>query len=145
MRLILGLLLAAALSLPIGLGMSEIASLLPCRGEGLACNLDQAIGGYAVIIWSLLGPVIFGVILLVASNRIALRAGMLLLLAPLVAFLSIALVESWQAFGLEPYENLRTTLTLFVPAALAVLAQWKILSVVLARSQAQGVKPPTTE
>ncbi|MGB6969731.1 MAG: hypothetical protein WBD76_10820, partial [Methyloceanibacter sp.] len=78
-------------------------------------------------------------------NRIALRAGMLLLLAPLVAFLSIALVESWQAFGLEPYENLRTTLTLFVPAALAVLAQWKILSVVLARSQAQGVKPPTTE
>ena len=85
MRLILGLLLAAALSLPIGLGASEIASLLPCRGEGLACNLDQAIGGYAVIIWSLLGPVIFGVILLVASNRIALRAGMLLLLAPLVA------------------------------------------------------------
>ncbi len=145
MRLLLGLFLAAALSLPIGLGVSEIASLMPCQGEGLACNLDEAIGGYAVIIWSLLGPVIFGVILFVASNRVTLLAGMLLLLPPLLAFLGIALVESWQAFGLEPYPNVRTTLTLFVPGALAVLAQWKILSVVLARAQARSVKPLTTE
>ena len=53
---------------------------MPCQGEGLACNLNEAIGGYAVLIWSCLGPLIFGVILFVANNRAALIGGMVLLL-----------------------------------------------------------------
>ncbi len=93
MRLLFGLLVAAGLSFVIGIGASEIASLMPCRGEGLVCNLDQAIGAYAVIILSLLGPVVFGVILLVAANRVTLRGGMALLLLPLVLFLLITLIE----------------------------------------------------
>ena len=56
---------AAGLSLLIGLTASHFASLIPCHGEGLACNLNEAIGGYAVLIWTCLGPLIFGVILLV--------------------------------------------------------------------------------
>ena len=59
MRLILGLLVAGALSLLIGLAASEIAALMPCRGEDLACALDEAIGAYAVLIWTVLGPAIF--------------------------------------------------------------------------------------
>jgi hypothetical protein len=86
MRCLLRLFVAAGLSLLIGLAVSEVASFMPCRGEGLVCNLDQAIGAYAVIIWSLLCPLIFGVIMLVASNRITLGAGTVLLLAPLVLF-----------------------------------------------------------
>jgi hypothetical protein len=140
MRLLFGLLIAAGLSFLIGFGASEIASLVPCRGEGLVCNLDQAIGAYAVIILSLLSPVIFGVILLVAANRVTLRGGMALLLLPLVLFLLIALIESWSAFGFEPYRNLRRVLTMFLPPALTVIAQWKILGVMIGR-----VKPRPVE
>ena len=78
MRILLGLFVAAGLSLLIGLTASHIASLMPCQGEGLACNLNEAIGGYAVFIWTCLGPLIFGVILLVANNRVALFGGMAL-------------------------------------------------------------------
>ena len=46
-----------------------------------------------MIILSLLGPVVFGVILLVAANRVTLRGGMALLLLPLVLFLLITLIE----------------------------------------------------
>jgi len=138
MRLLFGLLVAAGLSFLIGLGASEIASLLPCRGEGLVCNLDQAIGAYAVIIWSLLGPAIFGVILMVATNRITLRGGLILLLVPLVLALLLAMMESWSAFGIEPYRNLRRVLTMFLPPALAVVAQWSILSAVVGRSQSRS-------
>lgn len=69
MRLLLGLFVAAGLSLLIGLAASHIAALMPCRGERLACNLNEAIGGYAVFIWTCVGLLIFGVILLVANNR----------------------------------------------------------------------------
>jgi hypothetical protein len=140
MRLLFGLLIAAGLSFLIGLGAREIASLVPCRGEGLVCNLDQAIGAYAVIILSLLGPVVFGVILFVAANRVTLRGGMVLLLLPLVLFLLIALIESWSALGFEPYRNLRRVLTMFLPPALTVITQWKILGVTIGR-----VKPPPVE
>ena len=150
MRLLFGLLVAAGLSFLIGIGASEIASLMPCRGEGLVCNLDQAIGAYAVIILSLLGPVIFGVILLVAANRVTLRGGMALLLLPVVLFLLITLIESWSAFGFEPYRNLRRVLTMFLPPALTVIAQWKILGVVVGRAEPrpaeQGrAEPPQPE
>jgi hypothetical protein len=94
MRLLLWLFVASGLSLLIGLAASHIASLMPCQGEGLACNLNEAIGGYAVLIWTCLGPLIFGVILLVANNRVALFGGMALLLAPLLLFISEALSRS---------------------------------------------------
>lgn len=94
MRLLLGLFVAAALSLLIGLAASHIASLMPCQGEGLACNLNKAIGGYTVLIWSCLGPLIFGVILLVANNRVTLIGGMVLLIVPLLLFMVGSFVEA---------------------------------------------------
>jgi hypothetical protein len=146
MRRLLALLVAAGLSLLIGLAASEIASLVPCRGEGLVCNLDQAIGAYAVIIWSLLGPLVFGVILLVAGTRVTLRAGIVLLLVPLMLLVLGSLIEGWMALGFEPYRNLRRVLTMFLPPALAVVAQWQILSAMVSgavpRAEERNTEPP---
>jgi hypothetical protein len=128
MRILLGLFVAAGLSLLIGLTASHIASLMPCQGEGLACNLNEAIGGYAVFIWTCLGPLIFGVILLVANNRVALFGGMALLLAPLLLFMFGSFLEVWTTIGFEPYRNLRTALTMFAPPLLVVVTQWRILN-----------------
>ena len=127
MRLLLGLFVAAGLSFLIGLAASHIASLMPCQGEGLACNLNEAIGGYAVFIWTCLGPLIFGVILLVANNRAALLGGMVLLLAPLLLFMVGNFFEVWSTIGVEPYRNLRTALTIFLPPLLVVVTQWRVL------------------
>ena len=127
MRLLLRLFVAAGLSFLIGLVASYIASLMPCQGEGLACNLNEAIGGYAVFIWTCLGPLIFCVILLVANNRAALIGGMVLLLAPLLFFMVGNFLEVWSTIGFEPYRNLRTALTMFVPPLLVVVTQWRIL------------------
>jgi hypothetical protein len=143
MRCLLRLFVAAGLSLLIGLAVSEVASFMPCRGEGLVCNLDQAIGAYAVIIWSLLCPLIFGVIMLVASNRITLGAGTVLLLAPLVLFVLGSLIEGWTALGFEPYRNLRCVLTMFFPPALVVIAQWRILSATVGRAVPRTKEHPT--
>lgn len=128
MRLLLRLLVAAGLSLLIGLTASSVASLMPCHGEGLSCNLDEAIGAYAVLIWTCLGPLIFGVILLVANNRVALLGGMAMLLAPLLFFMVVSFFEIWSTIGLEPYRNLRMLLNMFVPPLLVVVAQWRILN-----------------
>ena len=100
---------------------------MPCQGEGLACNLNEAIGGYAVLIWSGLGPLIFGVILAVANNRVTLFGGMAMLLAPLLLFMVGSFIEG-STIGFEPYRNLRTALTMFVPPLLVVVAQWRILN-----------------
>ena len=127
MRLLPWLFVAAGLSLLIGLTASHMASLMPCHGEGLACNLNEAIGGYAVFIWTCLGPLIFGVILLVANNRAALLGGMVLLLAPLLLFMVGNFFEVWSTIGFEPYRNLRTALTMFVPPLLVVVTQWRVL------------------
>jgi hypothetical protein len=137
MRLLLRLFVAAGLSLLIGLAASHIAALMPCQGEGLACNLNEAIGGYAVFIWTCLGPLIFGVILLVANNRAALIGGMVLLLAPLLLFMVVNFFEVWSTIGFEPYRNLRTALTMFVPPLLVVVTQWRVLRV--------GLTPALTE
>jgi hypothetical protein len=136
MRLLLGLIAAAGLSLLIGLAASHIASLMPCQGEGLGCNLDEAIGAYAVLIWSCLGPLIFGVILAVASNRVTCAGGMVIVLAPLLLFMFGSFVETWTTIGFEPYRNLRTALTLFLPPLLVVVAQWRVLGALLG-----GTKP----
>jgi hypothetical protein len=85
---VLALFAAGALSLLAGYAFTELIALIPCHGESLSCNIDQAIGGYAVVIWAILGPLIFGLVLAIARNRIALLGGLALLLVPPVAFLS---------------------------------------------------------
>lgn len=136
MRLFLTLLVAGVISLLIGLVASAIAVLIPCQGEGLVCRLDEAIGAYAVLIWTVLGPLIFGVILIVARNRVTLASGMILLLAPPVVFLFVVMIESWQTIGMEPYKNMRMVMVMFVPVALTVVAQWLILTSAFGRNLA---------
>ena len=142
MRLLFSLLVAGALSLLAGLAASWIATLTPRQGEGLACNLDDAIGAYAVLIWAGLGPPIFGVILFIARNRVTLAGGMILLLVPLVAFILGGLVESWRTIGIEPYKDLRQVLVMFVPAALPVIAQGLVLRSPYAGKQAAAPDLP---
>ena len=128
MRLLLRLFVAAGLSFLIGLAASYIASLMPCQGEGLACNLNEAIGGYAVFIWTCLGPLIFGVILLVRQDprRTCRRHGAAA--RALLLFMLGSFLEVWTTIGFEPYRNLRTALTMFVPPLLVVVAQWRVLN-----------------
>ncbi len=71
-KFVLALFAAGALSFLAGYAFTELIALIPCRGENLACNVDQAIGGYAVVIWAILGPLIFGLVLAIARNRAAL-------------------------------------------------------------------------
>ena len=67
-------------------------------------------------------------ILLVANNRVTLLGGMAMLLAPLLLFMMGNFIEVWSTIGFEPYRNLRTALTMFVPPLLVVVAQWRILN-----------------
>jgi len=127
MRLVLTLLVAGAVSLLAGLAASKIATLMPCQGEGLACNLNDAIGAYAVLIWTPLSTVIFGMILYIACNRVALLSGTILLLAPLIAAYGIAMFEAWRYVGFYPYKDLRTFLVALAAPALTVVAQTLIL------------------
>jgi hypothetical protein len=135
-RLIVMLLVAGGVSLLAGLALSWLAGLMPCQGEGLACNIDAAIGGYGAIIWAVLGPIVFGVTLLVAKNRVALAGAMAVLLLPLIAFYCSAKFEAWRYVGFYPYKDLRTFLVMFVPPALTVLVQYLVLRLVV---------PPTPE
>jgi len=43
-RLILTLVIAGALSCMAGLLFRQIIARVPCQGEGLACNIDEAVG-----------------------------------------------------------------------------------------------------
>jgi hypothetical protein len=143
MRLLIALLVAGALSLLTGLAASATAGVIPCQGEGLACALNEAIGGYAVLIWTVLGPVIFGVVLLVARNRVALAGATILLLAPLVAFLIVTQIEAWQTIGVEPYKELREVLVMIAPPALTVIMQWLVLKFALGLKRAAASGPAT--
>lgn len=95
-RLVFALVAAAVLSFLLGILFTETVRAVPCEGEGLVCNIDQAIGAYAVAILAVLGPCIFGVTLLVARNRTALAGAALVLLMPLVAFFAIVTIETWR-------------------------------------------------
>jgi hypothetical protein len=81
-RLVVTLVVAGALSLLVGLLFTEIVRAVPCQEERLACNIDQAIGAYAVMIYAVLGPVIFAVTLFIARNRAALVGAAIVLLSP---------------------------------------------------------------
>jgi hypothetical protein len=132
---VLALLAAGALSFLAGYAFSLLAALVPCRGESLACNIDQAVGGYMVVIWAILGPLIFGLVLAIARNRTALLGALAVLLVPIVALFLINEIEHALYVGLEPQRQFRTLLVTFAPSALTLLMQYLILRLVVPRMQ----------
>jgi hypothetical protein len=130
-RLVVTLVVAGALSLLVGLLFTEIVRAVPCQEERLACNIDQAIGAYAVMIYAVLGPVIFAVTLFIARNRAALVGAAIVLLSPPVVFFLIASIETWRYVGFDAYGDWRKFLVTFAPPTLAVLVQSLILRVVV--------------
>jgi hypothetical protein len=134
-RLALGLLAAGALSFLAGMGLSVLIGLIPCQGEELVCGINEAVGGYAVIIWAILGPAVFGLALTIARNHVTLASALGVLLTPLIAFLLITQIEHVLYIGFEPQRQFRSFLTTFVPPALTVLVQYLILRLVVPRAQ----------
>jgi hypothetical protein len=134
-RFVMALFAAGALSFLAGFVFVHLVADLPCRGEGLACNIDEAIGAYGVVIWAILGPLIFGLVLSIARNRSALLGAAIILLVPPVAFFLIAQIEHAVYIGFEPERQFRTFLVTFIPPALAVFVQYLILRLVVPRSR----------
>jgi hypothetical protein len=132
-RFVITLLAAGALSFLAGFAFVHLIGDLPCSGEGLACNIDEAIGAYGVVIWAILGPLVFGLVLSIARNRSALLGAAIILLVPPVAFFVIAQIEHALYIGLEPERQFRSFLVTFVPPALTVLVQYLILRLVVPR------------
>lgn len=130
-RLLVTLVVAGALSCLAGLLFIRIVERMPCHGERLACNIDQAVGAYAVLIYAVLGPIIFAVTLGIAQNRRALAGATIVLLAPLVVFFFISSIESWRYVGLNGYSEWRKFLVTFMPPILTVLVQSLVLRVVM--------------
>ena len=126
-RLILMVLLAAAVSLAAGLAVNWLADLMRCQGEGLSCNIDAAIGGYGAIILAALGPVVFGVTLLIARTRKALAGAACVLLLPLIVLFLLTKIDTWSYVGFDPYPSFRSFLTMLVPPVCAVAVQYLIL------------------
>src|SRR5262245_64909544 len=114
-RLILTLVIAGALSCLAGLLFGQITARVPCQGEGLACNIDEAVGAYAVLIYAVLGPIIFAVTLGIARNRRALAGATSVLLAPLLVFFGVASIETWCYVGFDAYSEWRKFLVTFMP------------------------------
>jgi len=129
-RLILTLVIAGALSCLVGLLFRQIIVRVQCQGEGLACNIDEAVGAYAVLIYAVLGPIIFAVTLGIARNRRALAGATIVLLAPLLVFFGVASIETWRFVGFDAYSEWRKFLVTFMPPILAVLVQSLILRAV---------------
>jgi hypothetical protein len=132
-KLLFALFAAGALSFLVGYAFIELIARIPCRGEGLACKIDEAVGAYGVVIWAILGPLIFGLVLAIARNRAALLGAAIVLLVPPVAFLLITQIEHTLYIGLEPERQFRTFLVTFVPPALVVFVQYLILRLVVPR------------
>ena len=130
LRRILLLLLAAAVSLGAGLGVTWLVDRMPCHGERLACNIDAAVGGYATIIWAALGLLIFGIIVLFMRRRLVLAIAAVVLVVPLLLFVGADQIEGWRYVGVYPYSNFRSFLAIFAPPAATVLVQYLILRLV---------------
>jgi hypothetical protein len=135
-KLLLALLAACVISGLVGLATVHVAGLIGCNGERLACNIDEAIGGYGVLIWSVLGPLIFGIVLAVARNRTALLGAAILLVLPPLAFLAITQCEHTIYIAFEPDRQFRTLLVSVAPVVVAVIVQYLILRFVLFRGPA---------
>lgn len=134
-KLVLALFGAGALSFLAGFAVTQLVALIPCRGEGLACNIDDAVGVYAVVIWAILGPLVFALVLAIANNRAALAGAFAVLMVPPVAFFLLTQIEHTLYVGLEPQRQLRTFLVTFAPPALTVLVQYLILRLVVPNTQ----------
>jgi len=130
-RFVLALLAAGALSFLAGFAFTQAIERIPCRGETLVCNINEAIGAYGVVIWAILGPLIFGLTLSIARNRVALAGAMAVLLAPPIVFFLISQIEHTLYLGFEPQRQFRTFLVTFTPPALTVLVQYLILRLVV--------------
>jgi hypothetical protein len=127
------LLLAVPVSAAVGLALNWLASELRCEGEGLACNIDDAVGAYGVLIVACLGPLIFGLALFIATNaRVLLGIG-LILISALAGFYLLAQFDSWRYVGFYPYPALRSFLVMLAPPLATVLTQWLVLYAALAR------------
>lgn len=87
-KLLIALRASCVISGFAGLASMHVAGFMGCNGERLACNIDEAVGGYGVLIWSVLGPLIFGIVLAVARNSTSLLGAAILLLLPPLAFLA---------------------------------------------------------
>jgi hypothetical protein len=129
-RLVVTLVVAGALSCLAGLLLTQIVDKVPCPGERLACNIDEAVGAYAVLIYAVLGPIIFAVTLGIARNRKALAGATIVLLAPLVVFFFISSIENWRYLGFDAYSEWRKFMVTFMPPILAVLVQSLVLRIV---------------
>jgi hypothetical protein len=139
-RLVVALLVAAALSFVSGFIVAELVGNIPCQGEGLTCNIDAAVGGYGVIIAAIAGPIIFGAALLIAWSRVALGWTLAVLLGLLIGFYLLAKSDYWYYVGFEAYRSFRTFLVMIVPPALTVIVQWLILRIAVRPEE--KVPPP---
>jgi hypothetical protein len=133
-KLALALFAAGTVSFLAGFAFVALIGRLPCSGETLVCNINEAIGAYGVIIWAILGPLIFALVLSIARNRAALLGAAIVLLVPPVAFLLLTQFEHATYIGFEPNRQFRTFLVSFVPPALTVLVQYVILLLVVPRA-----------
>lgn len=133
-KLLLALFAAGALSFLAGFAYVELIERVPCSGETLVCNINEAIGAYGVIIWAILGPLIFALVLAIARNRKALLGAALVLLVPPVAFLLLTQIEHATYIGFEPNRQFRTFLVSFMPPALTIFVQYVILRLVVPRT-----------
>src|SRR4051812_11338310 len=140
-RLVLMLLAAGVLSFLAGVVSMETFGTIPCEGEGLSCNIDAAVGGYGVIIFAVLGPIIYGVTLLVAENRTAVAGALGVLLVPILGFYLLAMSDGWRYIGFDTYKSLRTFLVMAAPPALTVIVQWLILRIAITPMTPAGNSP----
>jgi hypothetical protein len=133
-KLVLALFAAGATSFLAGFAYVKLIGQLACSVETLVCNINEAIGAYAVVIWAILGPLIFALVLAIARNRAALLGAAILLIVPPVAFLLITQIEHATYIGFEPEQQFRAFLVSFVPPALTILVQYLILRLVVPRA-----------
>lgn len=131
LRLVLMLLIAAVVSFGIGMALFGLLNNMPCEGEQLGCNIDDAVGGYATMIWAGLGLVCFGLGLLFTNQRKALAVAAILLILPLIVFVVGDLLEGWRYVGVYPYADFRSFVSKLVPPGAAVLVQYLILRTAL--------------
>ena len=110
-KLVLALFAAGAISFLTGFAYVKLIGQLPCSGETLVCNINEAIGAYAVVIWAILGPLIFALVLAIARK-----------------------IEHATYIGFEPEQQFRAFLVSFVPPALTILVQYLILRLVVPRA-----------
>jgi len=140
--LVLALFATGALSFLAGFAFTKLIAIIPCQGDGFACNIDQARGAHGIVIWAIPGPLIFGLPLFIDRNRVTLSGAFAVLLTPPVAFFILSQIDPALYVGFEPEHQLRTFLVTFAPVVLTVLVQYLILRLVVPRSGGEGGTPP---